>query len=540
MALVTLAKAVAAYQAGQWQQAAELCRQLLEGSAPEPNEARHLLGLSLIEMGDVDGAIRELQAALAARPQDRQVQRNLGLAWRKAGQPARAAEIWSQVPDPTPELRLQLAQAWLAADQDQKCEEQLLAILARDSGHVAAASQLAHLYDERNETERAAQYAAQALEGDPSDFQAALVRARLARRRGATAQALAQLRELAENPAHSPTNRALALGVIARIHDAADCPELAFANADAANQLLARTPAFQRVRGTSVYATTVIEQLDQWLDNARLEAWANSVEAPQPGARAPVFLVGFPRSGTTLADRMLAAHPEIAIVEERPTLHELLARIAGSDGAHHSFDTLDSAEAETLRTAYWQRVGDEVAGKAGDLPTVVVDKLPLNLVYVAPIWRVFPNARFIVALRDPRDVVLSCFLQTFAAVDAMSHFLALDTAAEYYRRVMTLGLRCLDGLPLPQYRLRYESLVENPEAEARAMLGFLGLNWDPRVARFREKLQGTRINTPSFDQVSQPIYDRAAGRWQRYRHQLEPILPGLHDLIARLGYSAEP
>ncbi|MEM9533338.1 MAG: sulfotransferase [Pseudomonadota bacterium] len=523
-----MANAVRAYQEQRFTDAAQICRRLLQ--AGERAEVLHLLGLAQLGLKEDAAASETLKRAAALAPGDSAIARNLGLALRQQGQLRAALESWAGIANADPALRYQRGALALELHDDAAAEADWRAVLRKDPQHAAAGAGLAHLALERNQPEQALALADTVLAHAPDHAQAALARGRALAQLKQPAEAQAVFERLGSSAAVAPANRALALGQLARLYDRQAQWDDAFQAATQANQTLAATPAFQQARGTSVYALDVIDALTGALSEDRLRAWA--AETPQDGPE-PTFLVGFPRSGTTLADRMLGAHTDIAVVEEQPTLHELLARTAGSGLNLEPFGVDERA---TLRSAYRRRAEAAAGGPA----PVILDKLPLNLGFVAPIWRLFPRARFILALRDPRDVVLSCYLQTFGANDAMSHFLNLPDAVRYYAAVLRLGLRCLRTLPVRFAELRYESLVQDPEAQVRRLLTFLDLSWQAPMADYRAGLRGQRINTPSFDQVSEPIYQRARGRWRHYRKHLREVLPALNDLGLELGYDADP
>lgn len=285
----------------------------------------------------------------------------------------------------------------------------------------------------------------------------------------------------------------------------------------------------QAERDTGVYSFDVARRIARGVD---------ALLAGPPAAgngEPPVFLVGFPRSGTTLLDQILSGHPGIVVLEEKDTLQDLCRRYALSDAGIRVFleDTPQSLADDRRR--YWQQVD-------GYLPTrprerLFVDKLPLNTLFLPLLARLFPEARFIFALRDPRDVVLSCFMQTFALNEAMRHFLTLEESAAFYAAVMEVGRRACAALTERVHSVRYEDVVADTEGEARRLLEFLDLDWDPKVLDVQATAKRRRINTPSYHQVARPIYGEARERWRRYAAQLEPVMPTLEPFIQAFSYS---
>jgi hypothetical protein len=168
---------------------------------------------------------------------------------------------------------------------------------------------------------------------------------------------------------------------------------------------------------------------------------------------------------------------------------------------------------------------------------LIVDKYPLNIAHVGFIHRVFPDAKFILALRHPCDCVLSCFMQTFKLNEAMMNFLSLERSAELYAAIMELWSAYRAKLNLNVHVLKYEDLVQDLEGTCKPLISFLGLEWDDNLHNYQKTAaERGSINTPSYDQVVQPLYKQASGRWTSYRKQMEPVLPMLQPWIKAFGY----
>jgi hypothetical protein len=248
-----------------------------------------------------------------------------------------------------------------------------------------------------------------------------------------------------------------------------------------------------------------------------------------------VFLIGFPRSGTTLLDTVLVGHPKITVVEEMP----MVARMREALGRHPSSEELGKltgSDIRRLRKAYL----DELRRVVGNLDTdkLVIDKHPMNIRNAGLIHRILPQAKFVLALRHPCDCVLSCFMQNFILNDAMANFLTLDQAAKLYAAVMQLWKIYMTRLNLDVHVVKYENLVQDMRSTILALIDFLGLDWDDRVLDFQETAVNRGfIPTPSYQQVVKPLYEHASGRWKNYSEQIKPVLPLLKPWIDELGYS---
>ena len=187
------------------------------------------------------------------------------------------------------------------------------------------------------------------------------------------------------------------------------------------------------------------------------------------------------------------------------------------------------------RDAYFRTAASLTPLAPGKL---LVDKNPLAMNMLPMIHRIFPDARIILALRHPCDVLLSCFMTNFKLNDAMSNFVRLDTAADLYDLSFGFFERAQQLFGMPVHRIHYENVVSNREDELRALLDFLSLEWDEDVLDHQATALGRgRIKTASYSQVAEPIYTRATGRWEQYREQLAPVLPILEPWVRKFGYS---
>ena len=248
----------------------------------------------------------------------------------------------------------------------------------------------------------------------------------------------------------------------------------------------------------------------------------------------PVFLIGFPRSGTTLLNQILDSNSHIQTIEEKPTISRLRdIMLAMPEGYPRAISACDAIDADYLRRAYFNAVTQHCEL---DDSKVLVDKFPLHIVKVGLIQRVFPQARFIFSARHPCDVCLSCFMQNFRPNDAMANFFSLADTVALYVRVMELWQVYQDKLPISVHTVRYDAMVNDVEAETRKVCAYLGVPWQESQANFAtHALRRGKIHTPSYEQVSQPIYRGALGRWEKYREYFEPFLPALQPYIDKYG-----
>ncbi|TPG48450.1 sulfotransferase family protein [Rhodanobacter glycinis] len=252
--------------------------------------------------------------------------------------------------------------------------------------------------------------------------------------------------------------------------------------------------------------------------------------------QSPVFVVGFPRSGTTLLEQMLDAHPDFRSMDERAYIHDLIESME-LVGQHYPADlaNLTQQDADQLRGVYRRMVG-EVLPDLGERR--LVDKNPLNMLCLPMIMRLFPHARIILCLRHPCDVLLSCSMQPFRSPAFMVLCSSLQRLAQGYASAFEQWYRDVDAFAPHVLEWRYESVVSQFDDQVARLGQFLETADASPMARFAEHARDKRfISTPSYAQVTEGVHRKAVGRWQNYREQLEPVLPVLRPWIDRLGYT---
>jgi len=251
-----------------------------------------------------------------------------------------------------------------------------------------------------------------------------------------------------------------------------------------------------------------------------------------------VFFVGFPRSGTTLLEQVLDAHPDLVTTGERTPLNLMINSTDQLIGRQLKFpediESINEDEIMKLRQGFFQAARN-VTGE-DFMQRRLVDKMPLNIVKLGLVNRIFPDAKVLVALRDPRDTCLSCYFQQFRPNRAMLNFLELATTGEFYATVMGLWLHYRSVLSVPWMEYRYETLVEDFENTVREVLDFIGVPWNEAVTEYADYARSKNINTPSYSDVVSGISKSAIGRWRHYRDELTPILPILEPFVKEFGY----
>jgi hypothetical protein len=240
------------------------------------------------------------------------------------------------------------------------------------------------------------------------------------------------------------------------------------------------------------------------------------------------FLGGHPRSGTTLLEQILGAHPEVASLDESLSFDNVAARL------YINSTQWPSARLNVIRRRYVQAFLAELgAYKEGQM---ILDKNPSPTVRLRIWLRVFPELKVIMALRDPRDVVISCYFQNIPINPVNANFLSLERTATHYSNLMDVWLAVRQWEGFSWIETKYEDTVANVEQEGRRVTEFLGLGWHEAQARFHDKSKQKRLFSPTYHDASQPIYKRSVARWSAYEKHLAPVMPLLAPYCKALGY----
>ncbi|MBX3363249.1 MAG: sulfotransferase [Phycisphaeraceae bacterium] len=533
---VALARALVAH--GRHWQAVEHLREA-ERLAPQSPQVRSSLAEALLACGDREGSHDKLLEALDRVPaqaeplaQFADFARRLG-SWQAMHA---AAERWSRAVPADPA-------AWSALGEALGHLHRLTdAIVAFEKAMALGApaalyhARIAELAEHANDLPLAQERAERALKLDPDLFDAAAVFARVLRRRGSAAEARDVLRATIRRAESIKKQLPAAHVGLAQALDALGEYDEAFKEMTTGQDAWSRTPLAKAV--SREFFPRLIREYRTLVASGACDAWGRRrAEGARP---APVFFVGFPRSGTTLTEQVLGAHPALAPTDERPFVRSMADRLRGMFPDRHdqgeALRCLDEAGREALEAVYWRGVerhfGPGVVGSRR-----VFDKLPMNTCWLPLIRRVFPDAKVLFAVRDPRDVVLSCFFQEFAVNEANVHFMHLRSTAELYAQVMGLWMICRDRLALDWRITRYEEFVNDVEGSARALLEWLGLEWNDDVLRFADPQRARLVRTASYAQVARPVHREAVARWKRYARHLEPVLPLLAPFVSSFGYA---
>ncbi len=389
----------------------------------------------------------------------------------------------------------------------------------------------ADLLEKANQIERAEEIVHQGLKRSPKNPKLLFVQARLLRRKSQHGEAIILLKDVLGDVGENDKLKARLLFELGRLHEKIGESELAYHYFQEGNRLISQlTPEIN----PADFAQYSIAPFEKNLSKMTGIQFTAGDEAP------PVFLVGFPRSGTTLLEMILDSHPAVTCMEEIniiPYLHGQFG-LNQADGVERLIHLSDE-EAVSSRESYFN---DARRYSKWQENTQLVDKYPLNTAYLPLILRLFPQARILFALRHPYDVCLSCFTNDFGMNSAMANFLTLESTARFYARVMGFWLNIRKYLAPTYLGVHYERLVGDFHEQTHQITDFLGLDWHPQMESFfqNERILNGKIHTPSYHQVARPIYSQSIGRWKSYAAYFTPqIREILAPFVDAFGYSTE-
>jgi tetratricopeptide (TPR) repeat protein len=497
----------------------------------------YLVAQDLRARGLFEDAIAELGLGLELSPNEAGLTTEVGFCLMELDRPAEAAKVCEAAIRADPSWApASYGYGWAAErlgalDQARSAWERTLRLNPR---HADALAGLAGLASRRGDWPSARDFAMRALDADPkqTDALTPLVRA--------------DIQAGSFDPAIERANQLI---VLATGGQRADARLLLGDALDAAGRYLEAFAAYAEgnaelralfeprfgSRPERPSATEVTHDIAAEFETTPPEAWTAAVRSSGDSpVRGHAFLLGFPRSGTTLLEQIIATHPDMAALGERPVLVEAVSEFLSGPGGVERLAATNSDLLEPYRDSYWARVRQFVPGLAGK---VFVDKHPLATIRLPLMSKVFPQARIIQALRDPRDVVLSCFRRGFRMNASMYEFTSLETAARFYDAVMAAGEIYLERLPFKTHRLRYEDLVNDFEGEGRKLCDFLAVDWTPALQDFASTDRA--LATPSGPQVARGLYTEGQGQWRRYAEFLEPVAPILKPWLEKFGYDSE-
>lgn len=480
-----LRKAVAYYHSRNWPAADAACRQILRRN-PGDHQAMNLLSIILTHKPDLENAENYVRRAIRLKPNEPAYLSNLGLIlkeqekWEKSFDAfARAAEINPR----DDETLYNLGTVYQALQDTNKAAEYYRRALAINPDHVQALSTLGNLLSRGQKS------------GDE------------------LREIIHKLEEILAKPGIQAKEQVYF--ELARVHDRLGNYEKVFDFLHQANRI---------VRETFRYDVKTEKKMLRSFADVFSQELLEEKKGCGSSDPSPIFIVGMPRSGTTLVEQILASHSQVEAGGELYYLNSVITKSAPLN-LPFQVDIIKLPNYEQIRKvpqgdftmmaeSYLEATTPMRKGKK-----YLTDKMPHNFVHVGMIRILFPNCRVIHCNRDPMDNGLSLYMQHFKRLHPYMY--SLTEIGEYYSGYFSLMQHWHRILPGFMYEVSYENLVKNPERETKKLLDFCGLQWEEACLRFYELKRF--IRTASEGQVDQPIYSTSMGRWKRYENQLQPL-----------------
>jgi tetratricopeptide (TPR) repeat protein len=495
----------------------------------------NVVATRLEQEGKFEESLRLLERAVSIAPGDVGARNALSMCLQRLDRHAEALEHLDILLKKHPDLgfaHTNKGNALISLGLLGRAKQSHLRALELEPGNFVAMAALGSIATHRGEHGEARRWAEQALAASPGFPDAVLSLAAAELAGGATVRAETLLQQLIMDARAGPSDRARASGLLGDVLDAAGRYAEAFDAYTTCNEAL-RHIHRRFANGTSVPAYT--RALSAAMGKTSRAHWL-TLGAPQAAPADPlehVFLIGFPRSGTTLLEVVLDGHPRVVSIEEQELLTDGVLRFMRDPSNLQPLLRADESQLRASRTAYWDAVGRAGIDAAGK---VFVDKHPLNTLKLPLIARLFPRAKILFAIRDPRDVVLSCFRRRFNMNPAMYELLTLNGGAAFYDVVMEFADQARPLLGQSWHVVRYESLVSDFEREMHSIGEFLNLEGAADLGDFAGRVQQRERATPSTAQLARGLVRSALDTWKHYSAPLQPILPALNPWVERLGY----
>ena len=499
---------------------------------PEMFEANHNLAILNLQLGNLDSSILYFEKSKKIKPKFPQIYFNLGLAYDRKKNIDLAIINFKKVNklDPNnPVVLHNIGHLYTKKFETIKAEEYLIKSLDLDPNRIITYDELFSLYDRSNQIEKFSNLLDKAKKilsekNLVSYYEAVFTYNQKNFKQ--TIQILENI-DLKENYVSQNINKH---SLLAKSYDQTSNFEKAYNHFKINNQLMNES------YGKGVNEKSFIELVTQRINffkNFNINRWKQHQLKDE--FFQPIFLIGFPRSGTTLLDTILRTNKSIEIIEEKPVLRNFLRNldIKIKNNFNH-LDNLDKKFIQNMQNFYFEEREQYLENKK---TKIVIDKMPLNIIYIAEILRFFPNAKFIFALRNPYDSVLSCFMQQFELNPAMKNFTSLESSVILYDLVMKLWTIYRDVFSINCHFIKYEDLVTDFEKTTKEIFKFLKIDWSDNTKNFyMTAKKRLNISTPSYNQITSPLYSRSIGRWKNYEKEFKGLKNILDPWLDEFNY----
>ena len=496
-----LEEAKAFYQSGKFSSAGIYARKVIRRE-PSNGEAQALLGHLAFRIGDQQAALSAYLKAQGSGYQDQEMRLNLVTLHEHRESFFEAVNLLKQLVEATPqELSLQLRLGINASRTGDMAtaESALLAAVAGDEQAAQASLNLGHVYKAKGDTDKAAGFYHDYIRLAPSQQATAYWSLADLKNYRFTEQDEAALKANIASEEFSQASQSLLHFALNRVYEQRKQGELAFDAVRMANQLMRPLRPFKR-------------EAFSGLVNSLKSAQVAPRSVENIGPWTPIFIVGMPRSGTTLCEQILASHSQVAATDELPFMERLALNLEMKGGYGAMLPQLSSEQIALMRQQYIEQVDQYLKAQGEASPSLVIDKNPNNFIHIGLIKTLFPEAKIINVIRDARDNAMGVYKQHFSHGHDYSYH--LDDICHYWQLYLELMSHWQAAYGDSLYHLCFEELVKAPDEEIPAMVDYVGLALEPGCLKFYESKRS--VLTPSASQVRRPMNPKAIGQSEAY------------------------
>ncbi len=555
-------------------------------SKPDYAQAWHNLALTRRAIGAMDEAISMYQKAIEQEPKYQSAWLNLGLSYASVERHAEALEAFESLLkinaknedallnaglachalggfdeaiayydkciSINPKLALAYSYKGILLNELQRTEQSLTLLeqaIALDPNDINAWCELGNVHEKLNDLAAAAKANSKALAIDPYYPIALVDAARIAKRNKDINAAMGYLNTVNVN--QLPYRSALEYSFEhADVLDKAGQYQHAFEAFQQANKLASQSPRYQQVDQTALaqnlknISVGLAKQVVPAPEKKGLLAKLFGNNKTQPIEMKPelgsklCFLIGFPRSGTTLLDTMISASDSVMAIEEKATIEKVITSLKDQGVDYWDESARQEVNWESMRELYFATVSEQLKLARNELDEkVIVDKLPFRFIDAFFIKLLFPHAKFLFVQRQPADVILSNFMQNFVPNETFVHFHSLESSVDVYDKSMQLWYQIQPHLGQSLLQISYENLITQGQQTLQTICDFLSIEYSPNMLDTKSRLATRdRISTNSYAQVSQDLYTASLSRWQHYEDAFQSHLTTLMRHQEKLGY----
>ncbi len=499
---------------------------------PKSFEVCSKLGLLSFQLGDLDNSINYFKKTLLLDPKSSLAYSNLGLIYSKLNNQDLALENYLKACEIDPKnfiVNYNLANHFFSNNDDKNAEKYYQLSIELNPQHFYPYNNLFQLYDRSNNLEKLEKIFSNILKLFGRSSQVQFLEGTLQFKKKNYKETIKIFKSLVLNK-HDYQKNVLITNILAKCHDHLGSYPDAYKYYSLSNKIIENT--FKNKFNKNEFNNRVSKRLS-YISNVKKELFIDTEIYDERSD--PVFLIGFPRSGTTLLDTILRTHKSIEVMEEKLLVEDLMNQL--NHYINNNLLNLNSINKniiKKLRDLYFKKREAIVSSKNN---SIIIDKLPLNIIYIAELNKIFPKSKFIFALRNPYDSVLSCFMQPFLPSNAMSNFYNLKDASNFYDLIMNLWDKYQQNLNLNLKIIKYEDVVNNFDSSIKELLKFLDVEWTNDLRNFylTASKRGI-INTPSFNQVNKPLYKDSISRWKNYSDKFSDIDFKLERWVKKFNY----